>query len=155
MTYFSKFFWDLYYRMKKFEGFPKRLRGQKKKIFNACSGLTTHWHNYCKMLEFSNKKNLSKSTPPIGKACWWFWGSSRYYRMSVNIFKSLKIQCSAVLHLRAALLGGCDVPGCNYTPASFALHLPPPSPPPHQKIRQPALSGDCVPLVQKSRSHVL
>jgi hypothetical protein len=28
-----------------------------------CSGLPTHGHNYCKMLEFANK-NFSKSTLP-------------------------------------------------------------------------------------------
>jgi hypothetical protein len=49
--------------MTKFLGaLPKRLWWQKK-IFNACSGLSTHRHDYIKMLEFS-KKIFSKSTPP-------------------------------------------------------------------------------------------
>jgi hypothetical protein len=42
--------------------FPKGY-GDEKKIFNACSGPSTHRHNYLKMLEFGNK-NFSKSTPP-------------------------------------------------------------------------------------------
>jgi hypothetical protein len=36
-----------------------------KKVFNACSGLPTHTHNYLKMLEFANKIFFSKSTPPL------------------------------------------------------------------------------------------
>jgi hypothetical protein len=51
--------------MTKFSGaFPQRLRGQKK-FSSSCSGLPTHRHNYCKMLEFANT-NFSKSTPPTG-----------------------------------------------------------------------------------------
>jgi hypothetical protein len=54
---------DLYYRMAKFSGaFPQRLRGQKK-FFKACSGLPTHRHNYCKMLEFANKKFVKINFP--------------------------------------------------------------------------------------------
>jgi hypothetical protein len=34
-----------------------------KKISNACSGLPTYRHNYCKMLEFANKKFV-KINPP-------------------------------------------------------------------------------------------
>jgi hypothetical protein len=49
--------------MTKFSGaFPQRLRGPKK-IFNACSGLPTHRHNYCKMLEFANKKFVKINSP--------------------------------------------------------------------------------------------
>jgi hypothetical protein len=33
----------------------------------------------------------------------------------VKIFEILKKGCWAVSHLRGASLGGCDVPGCNYT----------------------------------------
>jgi hypothetical protein len=54
---------DQWWRMTKFSGaFLKRLLGRKK-IFNSCSGLSTHRHDYCKMLEFANK-NLFKINSP-------------------------------------------------------------------------------------------
>jgi hypothetical protein len=42
--------------------FPKRLWGRKKFV-NACLGLPTHRHNYCKMSEFDNKK-IQNHLPP-------------------------------------------------------------------------------------------
>jgi hypothetical protein len=34
-----------------------------KQFLNACSGLPTHRHNYCKMLEFANKKFVQINSP--------------------------------------------------------------------------------------------
>jgi hypothetical protein len=70
MTYFRKIFLHHYYRITKFSGsFPQRLRGRNK-FFNARSGLPTHRHNYCKMLEFANKKFVKINSP--------------YYLLSIN-----------------------------------------------------------------------
>jgi hypothetical protein len=65
---------DLYNRMKKiffgplpqdvkiFRGIASKVMGAKK-IFNACSGLPTHRHNYFKMLEFANEKIRQNQLP--------------------------------------------------------------------------------------------
>jgi hypothetical protein len=49
------------YRIKKFS-FPERLWGQKK-LFNACSGLPNHRHNYLKMFKFANKIFFKINSP--------------------------------------------------------------------------------------------
>jgi hypothetical protein len=68
---FQKFFLDLYYRMMKFSGgVPSKVIGAKI-FFNACLGLPTHRHNYCKMIEFA-KKIFSKSTPPTRESCYYW-----------------------------------------------------------------------------------
>jgi hypothetical protein len=46
----KKIFWDLDYRTTNFWGCFNKGYGGEKKILNACSGLSTHRHNYCKMI---------------------------------------------------------------------------------------------------------
>jgi hypothetical protein len=63
MTYFRKFFLGpLLQDDEIFGGVSSKVKGAKK-IFNACSGLPSHRHNYCKMLEFANKKFVKINSP--------------------------------------------------------------------------------------------
>jgi hypothetical protein len=63
MTYFrKKNFLPLLQDEEIFGGVSSKVKGAKK-IFNACSGLPTHRHNYCKMLEFANKKICQNQLP--------------------------------------------------------------------------------------------
>jgi hypothetical protein len=66
MTYFrTKFFGPLLQDDEIFMDVTQKAMGAKQ-LFNACSGLPTHRHNYLKMLEFANKK-ISKSTPLLSR----------------------------------------------------------------------------------------
>jgi hypothetical protein len=60
------FFWPLLQDDKIFEGVSSKVR---KNFFNACSGLPTHRHNYCKMLEFANKFFFQNQLPLLLRAC--------------------------------------------------------------------------------------